>query len=128
MENSKNLIRALLVIATTVFMASSASAAGVDLSDLLEDFGCNAIGGETTSQPEDSSMTACCTPDACYICDANGKNCDKEDDYREPATGRLTKPELKSGTMIVRPDTNTTVGTPVKPTTRKPIMQMRIQN
>lgn len=128
MENSKNLVRALFVIAATVSMANSSSAAGVDLSDLLETFGCNAIGGEEFPQPEGSNITSCCTPLACYVCDENGKDCDMEADNRKPATGRLSKPVLKSGTMIMPPDTNTTIGTPAKPITRKPIMQMRIQN
>lgn len=128
MENSKNLLRAFFAIAATVFMANSASAAGVDLSDFIEDFGCDAIGGIESSQPDGSPITTCCTPLACYICDANGKDCDKEDDYREPVTGRLSKPVLKPGTMVMPPDTNTTIGTPAKPIARTPIMQNQKRN
>ena len=45
-----------------------------------------------------------------------------------PTGGRLTKPVLKPGTMIMPPDTNTTIGTPAKPIARGSIMQKLIRN
>lgn len=131
MENSKNLLRAFFVIATTVFMASSASAANDDVSDLIELAGCDAIGGTVIPQPAGSAITACCTETDCYICDANEDNCELDVFSKptgdgkpgRPAAGTLSKPAVNGGSMIVQPDTNTTIGTPAKPIVRKSIIQ-----
>ena len=70
----------------------------------------NPVTGKTTecSGPNGS-------PDACWT---EGR----------PTGGRLTKPMLKSGTMIMQPHTNTTVYTRTKPTAGKSIMQKMIRN
>lgn len=131
MENSKNLIGAVFVIMATVFMASGASAADDDLSDLVESVGCDAIGGTTIPQPAGSAITACCTETECYICDENGGDCTLDDSYRDPTNptaGNFTKPVLNAGTMIERPGTNPPANTRVKPTAPEAAIQNLIRN
>lgn len=134
MENSKNLVRAFVVLAS-IFMASNAIAAQDSAPDhsVTE---CELLGGDKQTQPPGSTITTCCYETGCFICDQNEENCTFDPKYKStdggkpvhPAGGRLTKPVLKPGTMIMQPDTNTTVGTPAKPIVRKSIMQQLKRN
>ena len=47
---------------------------------------CQLLGGEVVPQPPGSSITACCYENGCWICDADGNDCEFE-----PA-GRTVRP------------------------------------
>jgi len=124
MENSKNLIRALFLVAATVLMVSSATAENDDdISILIELVGCEDAGGTSYPQPDGSTITACCTPDECYVCDQDGDNCEIA-----KSAGGISKPAANTGTMVEWPGTKPTVGTHTKPIVRESIMQKLKRN
>jgi len=80
MRNFNNIVRALCVVLAMVFMASSAKAASSEVD--IEALQCPLLGGTTIPQPAGSTITACCYDDGCYICDANGSNCEFDPAYK----------------------------------------------
>lgn len=88
MPASKALFTMLSVCAviTTICMVNSAKAEST--KDLIETFGCEALGGVATPQPAGSTITTCCVFDECFLCDENEEDCErarvKPDRFQKP--------------------------------------------